>query len=151
MSPVSRSSSRTCPLALARAGLLMAALLTTATAWADDWPTLRHGMWEFSRTIETQGKPGKPQTLQTRKCTNPTEEMKRQSEMLTKGGCKFTPVTRSGNAYSYSATCKMQGMSGTSKSVLTVDSDGAYTLRVESDFGGESTREVLRARRAGDC
>jgi hypothetical protein len=77
--------------------------------------------------------------------------MKRQNEMLTKGGCRFTPVTRSGNAYSYSATCKMQGMSGTSKSVVTVDGDSAYALRVESDFGGESTREVLRARRTGDC
>jgi hypothetical protein len=35
--------------------------------------------------------------------------------------------------------------------VLTVENDGAYTIRVESNFGGEPTRELLRARRIGDC
>jgi hypothetical protein len=45
----------------------------------------------------------------------------------------------------------MQGMSGTSKSVLSVTGDSAYTLRVESDFGGEATRELLTAKRLGDC
>ncbi len=35
--------------------------------------------------------------------------------------------------------------------VLTVDGDSAYTIRVESDFGGEATRELLQARRTGDC
>lgn len=130
----------------------MVALCAAGTAAAaDQWPLLRHGMWEFSRSIETPGKGGKPQTMQTKQCTNPTEDMKRQNEMLSKGGCRFSPVTRSGNVYTYSAQCKMQGMAGTSKSVLTVDGDSAYTIRIESDFGGEATREVLQARRTGDC
>jgi len=108
-------------------------------------------MWEFSRTIETPGTPGKPQIFQTRKCTNPSDDMKKQNEMLTKGGCKFSAVTRSGNTYTYSAVCKLKVASGTSKSVLTVESDSAYMIRIESDFGGEQTRELLRARRLGDC
>ncbi len=132
--------------------LSIAALCATGTAAAaDEWPPLRQGMWEFNRSIETPGKGGKPQTMQMKECTNPTEDMKRQNEMLSKGGCKFSPVTRSGNVYSYSAQCKMQGMAGTSKSVLTVDGDSSYMIRIESDFGGEATREVLRARRTGDC
>ena len=45
----------------------------------------------------------------------------------------------------------MQGASSTGKSVLTVQSDGAYEIRVESDFGGKKTHEVLRAKRTGDC
>lgn len=132
--------------------LSIVALCAAGTAAAaDQWPPLRHGMWEFSRSIETPGKGGKPQTMKTKQCTNPTEDMKRQNEMLSKAGCRFSPVTRSGNIFTYSAQCKMQGMAGTSKSVLTVDGDSSYTIRIESDFGGEATREVLQARRSGDC
>jgi hypothetical protein len=131
--------------------MVLAATIVTGPAAADDWPALRTGMWEFSRTIETPGTPGKPQIFQTRKCTNPSDDMKKQNEMLTKGGCKFSAVTRSGNTYTYSAVCKLKVASGTSKSVLTVESDSAYMIRIESDFGGEQTRELLRARRLGDC
>jgi uncharacterized protein affecting Mg2+/Co2+ transport len=131
--------------------VLLAAALPAGQAAADDWPALRAGMWEFNRTIETPGAQGKPQTMQTRKCTNPADDMKRQNDMLSKGGCKFSPVTRAGNTYSYSAVCNLQGASGTSKSVLTVESDAAYEIRIESDFGGEPTREWLRAKRTGDC
>ena len=132
---------------------ILAALLAGAAtaAAAEEWPAMRHGMWEFTRSIESVGKGGKPQTVQTKKCTNPTDEMKRQNETLSKAGCKFSPLARAGNVYTYSAACRMQGISGTSKSVLTVDGDSAYTIRVESDFGGEATRELLQARRTGDC
>ena len=136
----------------ARFTALLAAILGTCPAVAvDDWPALRTGMWEFNRTIESPGAPDKARTVQTKKCTSPSEDMKKQNEMLTKGGCKLSPVTRAGNTYTYSATCKLQGSAGTSKSVLAVETDSAYTIRVESDFGGEPTRELLRARRIGDC
>lgn len=133
--------------------LILAALLGGAAnaAASEEWPALRHGLWQFDRSIETVGKGGRPQTVQTRSCTSPTDEMKRQNETLSRAGCKFSPLARAGNVYTYSAACKMQGMSGTSKSVLTVDGDSAYTIRVESDFGGEATRELLQARRTGDC
>jgi hypothetical protein len=131
--------------------VLIAALCAAGSAAAEEWPALRAGMWEFNRSIETVGKGGKPQTVQSRNCVSPTDDMKRQNETLSKAGCKFSPLARTGNVYTYSAVCKMQGMSGTSKSVLTVDGDGAYTIRVESDFGGEATRELMQARRTGDC
>ena len=132
--------------------VLIAALCSAGSAAAsEEWPALRHGMWEFSRSIETVGKGGKPQTVQSRNCVSPTEDMKRQNETLSRAGCKFSPLARAGNVYTYSAVCKMPGVAGTSKSVLTVDGDGAYTIRVDSDFGGEATRELLQARRTGDC
>lgn len=137
------------PIACKRAAVMLAAGLAAGAATAaGDWPALRHGVWEVNRTIEGRG-PAK--SMQVNRCFDPTEDMKRQNEMLTRGGCTFSPITRSGNVYTYSATCKMQGMSGTSKSVLTVDGDSANTIRVESDFGGEVGRELLRARRVGDC
>lgn len=138
-------------LALARFAVLLAATLVTGRVAADDWPALRAGMWEFSRTIETPGASGKPQDIQKKDCTNPTDDMKKQNDMLTKAGCKFSPVVRAGNTYTFSATCTMQGASGTSKSVLTVQGDSAYEIRVDSDFGGKKTHEVLRAKRTGDC
>jgi len=135
-----------------RQGLLLAVMLSAGTAIAaEDWPVLRHGLWEFNRTMESAGKGGPAKSVQARQCVNPTDDMKRQREMLGKSGCRFSPISRSGNVYTYSATCTMQGLSGTSKSALTVVSDSAYTLRVESDFGGEATRELLQAKRLGDC
>lgn len=137
--------------ARARLALLLAATLAAGPAVADGWPALRAGMWEFDRTIEAADTPGKPRSIQTKSCTSPSADMNKQNEMLTKGGCKFSPIARAENTYTYSATCKLQGASGTSKSVLTVESDSAYSIRIESDFGGTPTRELLRARRVGDC
>lgn len=134
-----------------RSALLLAATLTTGTAVADEWPLLRTGMWELNRTIETPGKPGNPQNMQTMKCMNPSDDMKKQNEMLKKSGCTFTPPVRAGNTYTYSATCNIQGATGTSKSVLTVEDDSAYSISIESDFTGTSTHEVLHARRVADC
>ena len=135
----------------ARIAFLLVATLAAGRAAADDWPALRAGMWEFNRTIETPGSPGKPEVIQRKDCANPTEDMKKQNAMLTKAGCKFSPVVRSGNTYTISSACTMQGLSSTGKSVLTVQGDGAYEIRVESDIGGKKTHEVLRAKRTGDC
>lgn len=147
---ITLSRNRACP-APTRVAMILAAAMFTGHAVADEWPALRAGMWEFNRTIETSATPGKPQTIQTKKCTNPSTDFKRQNEMLTKGGCTFSPVARAGNTYTYSAVCKMKGLSGTSKSVLTAERDSAYVIRIESDFSGEPTREILRAKRVGDC
>jgi hypothetical protein len=135
----------------AHAAVLAAAVLPMSVTAADDWPALRSGMWEFNRTIETPGAPSKPQALQKKKCTSPVEDMKKQNEMLTRAGCKFSPTVKAGNTYTFSAECKMQGASGTSKSVLTIESDSAYVVRVESQSGPKPTHEVLQARRTGDC
>jgi len=130
---------------------VLAATLASGAASAEDLPAFRAGMWEFDRTIEAAATPGKPQTIQSRKCINPSDDMKKQNEMLTKMGCKFTPVSRAGNTYSYSAVCSIQGAAGTSKSELTAEGDAAYVIRVESNLGGAPSRELLRARRVGDC
>lgn len=120
-------------------------------AAADVWPVLRRGQWEFVRTIETPGAPGKPKVVTTTECTDPVEDMTQQNAMLSKSGCRFTPVVKAGNTYTFSAECTMPGYSGRSKSVMTVESDSAYTVNVESTSGADTTREVLRARRTGDC
>ena len=118
---------------------------------AEDMPNFRKGMWEFKRTVDNADRPGKPQTTETKKCTNPSEDMKRQKEMLSKAGCKFAPVSKSGNSYSFTTDCNIQGVAGQSKSLITVENDSAYSVKVESRMGAQVTKEVLLARRTGDC
>lgn len=113
---------------------------------AQDLPGFRKGMWEFTRTVDNGS--GKPQTISTWKCTNPTDDMRKQNEMLTKAVCKFSPITRSETSYSFTAQCQIQGVSAQSKSVISVDSDDAYKVTVESHQGGQSAKEQ---RSTGDC
>lgn len=148
--PVSAITHLLLPAPVRFAALLAAALATGSVA-AEDLPVFRAGMWEFDRTIEASTATGKPQTIQTRTCTSPTSDMKAQNEMLTRSGCRFSGISRAGNKYSFSAVCSLQGASGTSKSELTADGDSAYSIRIESNLGGAPSRELLRARRVGDC
>jgi hypothetical protein len=37
------------------------------------------------------------------------------------------------------------------KSTIVVENDSTYTLSVEGTAGGEPVREVMKARRVGDC
>jgi hypothetical protein len=116
---------------------------------AEDPPTFRQGLWQFDRTVGGQ-------KLQTRECTNPSEELKRQNALLAKSGCKLTPTERSGSAYSFSAECTINtpgaaSVSARSTSVMTVDSDSAYKVEIATTGAGTSTQEVLIARRVGDC
>jgi hypothetical protein len=118
---------------------------------AEDGPTFRQGMWEFNRTVENIGSPGKPQTITTKKCTNPTEDMKKQNEMVSKIGCKSSPLVKNGKTYSFTTECKIQGVTAQSTSVITVENDSAYNIKIKSQSGGQGTNETLQARRTGDC
>lgn len=137
-------------LPLAVLVLALQAGLPSAAA-ATELPSFRKGMWEFKRTIEGQGSTGKGTAMSSRKCVDPSADMKRMNELLTKQGCKFSPVTAKGNVYSYSADCQLMGAAVKSQSAMTVDSEDSYTLHVSSSGSTGSTREVLVARRVGDC
>jgi hypothetical protein len=123
--------------------------LSTSVALAADWPTFKPGNWTFDRTLTPTG--STPKKISRTDCTDPTADQKAQRAMLARTGCQFTPLVQSGKSYSYSATCKMAGMTIQSDSVLTVDSAEAYTITVDSTEDGVKTHEVLRARRVGDC
>ena len=134
---------------LIAAGIYFASFISIAHA--QDMPMFRQGMWEFNRTIEIPSNPGKPQTMVTNRCTNPTDDMKKRNEMLSKVGCKVSSVSKSGKTYSFTADCKIQNATVQSTSVMTVENDTAYSVEVESRSDAKSTKEVLKARRTGDC
>lgn len=144
--------------AVAQAAVAVASLgAALPAAQAEELPTFRKGMWEFDRTMEMGRDMGSgPKTIASRRCTEPGEDMKRQQAMFAKSGCTVSPVSRRGSVYSFVADCKGAGIGAVvSQSVITVESDSAYTIEVEStgdvDGGGRKNRELLKARRVGDC
>jgi hypothetical protein len=131
------------------AALAAGMAIAPGTVAAEELPVFRKGLWEYDRTMERGG--GPKQSVKARKCINPTEDMTRQRAMLSQSGCKFSPIAKNGNVYSYSARCTIAGLAVESKSALKFESDTAYRLDVESNEGGVASREVLLARRVGDC
>jgi len=134
-----------------RLAALAIAIAGSVAAHAEDFPFLRQGMWEFKRTVEGQGTGGKPENIQNRKCVDPGAEMKKTNETLARQGCTFSPLAKNGSSYSFSADCQMQGVKMQSRSVIVVQSDSAYRVEVTSTGAGTSTKELLIARRVGDC
>jgi hypothetical protein len=134
---------------LIAAGIYFASLISIAHA--EDMPAFRQGMWEFNRTIESTANSGKPQSIKNNRCTNPTDDMKKQKEMLSKLGCKLSSANIDNKTYSFNAECKIQNNTVQTKSVITVENDSAYNIRVESQSGDQITKEQLQARRTGDC
>ena len=129
--------------------MLVAALMAIAgLAHADEWPVFRHGMWNFTRIIESGGG---ARSIANKKCMNPTDDMKQQRDASARLGCTVSPITKAANVYTFVSSCNVQGQTVQSKSVMTVESDSAYKLRVESQAGGQTTKERLVANRTHDC
>jgi hypothetical protein len=74
---------------------------------------------------------------------------------LEKSGCRFSPVKKSGNVYTYTADCSMKmptgaTMNSRSTSVMTVASESSYTIEIDAVTDGQSSKELLVAQRVGD-
>lgn len=134
-----------------RVAAFVCGAMASAATLADELPVLAPGMWEFKRTVESQGAGGKPMNVENRKCTDPTAEMRKSNDMLAKQGCTFSPVSKSGATYTFTSDCRIQGVRYQSRSVITVESASAYRVDVTSSGSGPSTKEVLVAKRTGDC
>jgi hypothetical protein len=129
-----------------------ALLFTRASSGAPgEWPNLRPGSWEFTRTIRSAHTGGKPQVVKATRCTDPVADMRQQNARLSKAGCTFSPMVRRGNTYTFTSQCKIAGMEARSKSTLTVESPTAYRLHVDTVEDGTAGQEDLVARRVGDC
>ena len=128
---------------------LLLSTLACGPVLADDLPALRQGMWKYQRTVG-----GK--MIEATKCTNPTEDMKTMNAKLEKSGCRFTPVKKSGNVYTYTADCSMKmptgaTMNSRSTSVMTVGSESSYKIDIDVVTDGQASKETLVAQRTGDC
>jgi hypothetical protein len=128
---------------------LLVCTLLCGLALADDLPVLRQGSWKFQRTVG-----GKK--IEMTECASPTEDMKKMNAKLEKGGCRFSPVKKSGNVYTYTADCSMKMPSGSmmssrSTSVMTVVGESSYKIEIDVVTDGQASKELLVAQRVGDC
>ena len=128
--------------------MLMFATLA-APAAAGELPQFRPGLWEFRRSVD--GGDGTPASLTNQKCTSPTEDMRKKTESMAQSGCQPSPVTKSGDLYTFSLNCRIQGVDVSSRTLIKVENDSAYVVDAESKQNGNVTREHLVATRLGDC
>jgi hypothetical protein len=129
--------------------VILMSLLACSPVLAADLPTLRQGLWKFQRTVGGKN-------IETTKCTSPTEDMKKMNAKLEKSGCRFSPVKKTGNVYTYTADCSMKMPSGAtmnsrSTSVMTVVSESSYRIEVDAVIDGQASKELVVAQRVGDC
>ena len=138
--------------ALLAAGVI---LLGVSAADAKDPPRLRAGLWEFDRTLEVNGTQTdrlltsnlliKPRET---RCVDPNAALKAASRPLFLGTCRVTRTQPSDNEYVTTTYC---GGGAPVKSVMKVESETAYTQTHEGKIGANTTKDIVVARRIGDC
>ena len=128
---------------------LVALLLSAASRAENELPAFQGGLWSFTSTVTTGGK---PEARSMQLCTNPTEDIKKKFDKLSGTSCKFTPVTHAGDRYSYSSVCQNNGvLLQTKSSIVVVQPGNAYQVETESRSNNQTRRELVVAQRVGDC
>jgi hypothetical protein len=132
----------------------VAAPLLPPSAQADEafeGPKFRQGEWHFVRTLEaTMQARGRIRLLEREmtRCVDPTEAMKATFSSAPVGNCHSAKPERVANQYIFSKRCDYMGPVST---VITVQSDEAYTEVNELTVGKMPRTELVVAQRIGDC
>jgi hypothetical protein len=114
-------------------------------------PALKPGMWEYRRTQLSVGR-DKPQTTTVRKCSDPTSEMKKKLADLEQRGCRFAPMSHSGNRYVLSWMCPTSNeRTVTFHDVLTVTTAESYQDSSEAHQEQQVVHSEIVAVRIGEC
>ena len=137
------------------AGLLLSALPIGQQALAYDGPTFSKGMWLFQRSTEFVTKHWVlPNARRVKleqpvvRCVNPTEAMIETFRSVSIGACQSTPPERKKNTFVFAKRCDYLGPV---KTVISVESDTAYRETNELLTGASPKRDIVVARRLGDC
>jgi hypothetical protein len=134
---------------------IIASLLTTASfARADglDRPQFRNGLWYFERTVEYVRAPPNENVLLSKteatRCVDPNVAMKATFASADVGSCRSASPQTSGNQYIFSNRCDFLGPVRTE---ITAESEIAYTEINVLFFDPLPKRDMVVARRVGDC
>jgi hypothetical protein len=137
------------------AGLLLSALPMGDQPLAYDGPTFSKGMWLFQRSTEYVTKHWVlPNARRVKveqpvvRCVNPTEAMIETFRPASIGACQSTPPERKKNTFVFAKRCDYLGPV---KTVISVESDSAYRETNELLTGASPKRDIVVARRLGDC
>jgi Protein of unknown function (DUF3617) len=141
------------------AALTLVAAWTSADVAADapaatpsiELPAFQPGMWEYRRTQLTVGR-NKPQTTTVRKCSDPTSDIRKKLVDLEQRGCRFAPMSHSGNRYVMGWMCPTgNDRSVTFHDVLTVTSTQSYQDSSEAHQEQQVVHSEIVAIRIGKC
>jgi hypothetical protein len=136
---------------------LIVLLVYAGAASAEEFPTLRPGLWEYQRTTQRSDQAWVPKDIAEHVCGNPNDMLKKQTETFTKLGCTMTAErTEADNTYRLAAECVTKnGEKIRSQSVTTFDGDSQYTSVIDSSgwLAGAPVQfaERVLAKRIGDC
>ncbi|WP_426442484.1 hypothetical protein [Bradyrhizobium genosp. P] len=132
----------------------IAALVLVPQAQADEGfggPTFRRGMWRFVRTLEIVTHSNVRQKLieqEMTRCVDPTVAMKATFSSAPVGNCHSAKPEKVNNRFIFSNRCDYMGPVST---VITVQSEGAYTEVNQLSVGRLPRTDLVVAQRIGDC
>jgi hypothetical protein len=129
---------------------LLGIVAAAAPPPSEELPTFQPGLWSFSVTMNQYGEKD-PKVRTMTRCADPGEEIRKKWQSLAAQACKFSPVVHAGSQYSYSSSCNSQGRVVTMKSVIMADKADSYRVESESHTATQASREIIVARRVGDC
>jgi hypothetical protein len=116
-----------------------------------DGPSFRKGMWRFVRTFDATLHSTMKHRLvrqEATRCVDPTEAMKLTFSAATVGSCVSAKPERKDNTYVFAKRCDNMGPVRT---VITVDSEDAYTEFNELIAGTVPKTDFVAAHRISDC
>ena len=130
-------------------------VLGTVGADAKEPPRFRPGLWQFDRTLEINGKESDRRLIDNllikpreTRCVDPTAALPVASRPMFMCNCRVTRSQPSENEYVTLSYC---GRGEPVKAGLKVESDTAYTDIREGKIGGNTTKDIIVAKRIGDC
>jgi hypothetical protein len=122
---------------------------------AYDGPSFSKGLWKFERSLEVSSrKNGMPNAKHVRvdppvtRCVDPTEAMKETFRPVSIGSCHSTLPEKIRNGYHFAQRCDYLGPV---KTIISIESETAYRETNELTVGPSPKKEIVVARRIGDC
>lgn len=142
-----------------RSALLLALALSAAAAAGADWPTMRFGVWLFTRKapVDPIYDLDKPITSTTELCVQQAGDLFVDPNNRLLDLCNFTPLQRHGDTYTASSDCTIPMWRAKLKTrrVTTVHGDAGYRTRFETEGTVDGRHvhweETLIAKRIGPC
>ena len=118
-----------------------------------DGPSFRKGLWRFVRTLDVVRDANKNVKYrmvdrEMTRCVDPTQAMKATFSTAPVGSCVSDKPEKVGNKYTFAHRCDYLGAVST---VITVQSDAAYTEVNEVREGDHPKTDLVVATRIGDC
>ena len=119
---------------LALLGSALCVAVSAGSAWAEDLPVRKAGLWEMK--LVTTGSPVPEMTMQH--CTDETvdKEMSNNVSPMAKQICAKQEIKKTATGYVSDSECSVAGVSTTSHAEITGDFNSAYMVKSTSHAQG---------------